>query len=364
MRLLCLVFSAVTMWCSAAPWLTLNSPNGGETLAAGQLYSIDWQPAREPASVLLLFSSDGGETWTTIDRIANNGSYEWTVPAVISRQCRIMIEDGRWPENVDISDGAFAIYQCAAEIAGDLNHDCYVNLSDVAVMAANWLVCANPHDGSCPCIGSLADCDGNPSNGCETNLDTDVLHCGACGIACTAPQANMACVDGVCVITSCQAGYYDCDGNAANGCETTASLYEANNTCAAAYLLPTVGEYDAERSWTAHILPSGDEDWYRIYAKEGTHTCIPGTAEEYTIRVRLLPPQGDACADYDIYLYDDNCQFLISSASGGCVQESVSYVWDGQCGTDDSRYFRVGVKGYSGVSSCTPYTLSVDMWQN
>lgn len=42
------------------------------------------------------------------------------------------------------------------------------------------------------------------------------------GVVCDpAPNAAVACVGGDCVITACDAGFRDCDGNVANGCETS-----------------------------------------------------------------------------------------------------------------------------------------------
>jgi hypothetical protein len=53
------------------------------------------------------------------------------------------------------------------------------------------------------------------------NLGNDNNNCGSCGHACgTAPNATLGCSGGVCQITSCAPGYADCDGNPANGCET------------------------------------------------------------------------------------------------------------------------------------------------
>jgi len=72
-----------------------------------------------------------------------------------------------------------------------------------------------------PCAMGYADCDGNPANGCEVNLTEDANHCGACGTSCQA-QGNAAgvCVAGTCG-NACPVGRYDCDGNLANGCEST-----------------------------------------------------------------------------------------------------------------------------------------------
>jgi hypothetical protein len=70
------------------------------------------------------------------------------------------------------------------------------------------------------CDPGRDDCDGNAANGCETPLDT-VTDCGACGRACPAGVANgdPVCVSGACDVT-CDAGWADCDGSGGNGCET------------------------------------------------------------------------------------------------------------------------------------------------
>ncbi|MEZ4409600.1 MAG: fibrinogen-like YCDxxxxGGGW domain-containing protein [Polyangiales bacterium] len=70
------------------------------------------------------------------------------------------------------------------------------------------------------CSAGFADCDGDPSNGCEVNTQTSAGNCGGCGMACMVSNATAACVSGACAVGSCNAGFGDCDGMAANGCET------------------------------------------------------------------------------------------------------------------------------------------------
>jgi hypothetical protein len=71
------------------------------------------------------------------------------------------------------------------------------------------------------CAAHHGDCDGDPSNGCETDLDTTTDHCGTCDRACP-PFGFMSfgssCVAGQCALI-CEAPHDDCDGNPDNGCE-------------------------------------------------------------------------------------------------------------------------------------------------
>ncbi len=58
--------------------------------------------------------------------------------------------------------------------------------------------------GSCEqrCPSGRADCNGNTSDGCEVNTNSDPQNCGACGVACDA-VTGQACVGGQCVVEPC-----------------------------------------------------------------------------------------------------------------------------------------------------------------
>ncbi len=91
--------------------------------------------------------------------------------------------------------------------------------------------------GIASCDDGFDDCDRDPSTGCETRLDSPV-NCGACGETCALPNATSGCADGSCIVTACAAGFGDCDGLAANGCEadltTNANCGGCGRVCAIA----------------------------------------------------------------------------------------------------------------------------------
>ncbi|MFO0607623.1 MAG: MXAN_6577-like cysteine-rich protein [Polyangiales bacterium] len=70
------------------------------------------------------------------------------------------------------------------------------------------------------CAMSYFDCNGDPADGCEVDARGDAANCGACGRACATNAGTGAnvCVAGACSPT-CAAGFADCDGDPANGCE-------------------------------------------------------------------------------------------------------------------------------------------------
>ncbi|MBL8604802.1 MAG: hypothetical protein JNK72_22940 [Myxococcales bacterium] len=78
------------------------------------------------------------------------------------------------------------------------------------------------------CNDGFADCNMNPADGCETNLNASVASCGRCGNACRTPNASPACRNGTCAIGACNPGFADCNGNPADGCETVVNSDIAN----------------------------------------------------------------------------------------------------------------------------------------
>lgn len=95
------------------------------------------------------------------------------------------------------------------------------------------------------CRAGLDDCDGIDGNGCEINTDTNVDHCGGCGMGCGAPPegGNVTCLGGDC-IRACGFGTGDCDGDLAlptgTGCEINTNESEEHcGGCRRPCSLPT-----------------------------------------------------------------------------------------------------------------------------
>ncbi len=113
----------------------------------------------------------------------------------------------------------------------DCNNDgsdgCETDITSAQSCGGCGNVCSVPNaapacvNGACAigsCNMGFGDCDGDPANGCETMLTT-AASCGACGAPCALPNAASSCATGTCTLTACNPGYFDCDGNPANGCE-------------------------------------------------------------------------------------------------------------------------------------------------
>lgn len=74
------------------------------------------------------------------------------------------------------------------------------------------------------CNPGFADCNNDPSDGCEINTTSNPQNCGACGAVCSIPNATAACVNAACTLGSCLPNYADCNANLADGCEVNTSL--------------------------------------------------------------------------------------------------------------------------------------------
>ncbi len=82
------------------------------------------------------------------------------------------------------------------------------------------------------CLAGYGDCDGVPTNGCETSLSTSA-HCGTCATACASVSfGTPICTAGVCGV-SCTPGYHACGGTCADS-TSTATCGTSCSACAAA----------------------------------------------------------------------------------------------------------------------------------
>ncbi len=148
--------------------------------------------------------------------------------------------------------GSCAIAQCAPPfddcnlVAGD---GCETNLNtSLQSCGACGTLCNLPNataacsNGGCvvaSCNSGFQDCDGLPANGCEINTNTNALNCGGCGAACSTNNGTPSCGGGQCSIT-CLPGFANCDGSAANGCEIN-TTNNVNNCSSCGNVCPPQG---------------------------------------------------------------------------------------------------------------------------
>ncbi|MEZ4250653.1 MAG: putative metal-binding motif-containing protein [Polyangiales bacterium] len=116
----------------------------------------------------------------------------------------------QFPGNVEVCDGDDEDCDGMTDEGGDAL--CVAPGANARCTAAGCVIDA--------CTGGLLDCDRDPSTGCEVDPSADSAHCGACDVSC-GPYAHASgmCVAGACDF-DCDAGYADCDLSSANDCES------------------------------------------------------------------------------------------------------------------------------------------------
>lgn len=93
------------------------------------------------------------------------------------------------------------------------------------------------------CNTGFSDCDAMAADGCEVNISADTSNCGTCGHICNLPNSTEGCSSGNCVISSCDAGYLDCNALASDGCEVNVTADPANcGGCNSVCILPNATE--------------------------------------------------------------------------------------------------------------------------
>jgi hypothetical protein len=92
--------------------------------------------------------------------------------------------------------------------------------------------CVNGVCGLLTCLAGWSDCNASPSDGCEINTNSSVANCGSCGNVCSFANAGASCLGGTCVMGACNAGWSNCNGSEVDGCEVnTQSDVNNCNSC-------------------------------------------------------------------------------------------------------------------------------------
>jgi hypothetical protein len=136
----------------------------------------------------------------------------------------------------------------AANCDGDAMNGCESGLRELANCGRCGQRCERPNavvscaSGACEtleCEPLRGDCDGDAANGCESDVSSDVSRCGACDVACEpAASSTTSCEGGVCVRV-CDPGFASCDGILETGCEQSLASQDACGSCGIACNEPT-----------------------------------------------------------------------------------------------------------------------------
>ncbi|HEU5076689.1 MAG TPA: hypothetical protein VFU02_21010, partial [Polyangiaceae bacterium] len=169
------------------------------------------------------------------------------------------------------------------------------------------------------CETGWADCDGDFENGCEVDTTTDPTQCGGCagagGADCDAEYVNGsgACVDSKCEFAECDAEFGDCDvdagaGLAGSGCETSISFNDEH--CGGCGLACETGEGTTENAC------GGDGATCQPQCAEGFDDCNQDPRDGCETDTRS---SDDHCGACDVECEDVNADN--ECVAGVCVPD-------------------------------------------
>lgn len=185
------------------------------------------------------------------------------------------------------------------------------------------------------CIAPYADCDGNAANGCEVDTTTSAANCGGCGNVCRTDHGTAACIDSMCALGVCDAGWADCNGLLSDGCEISTDTNPANcGACGSVCILPNAASICVGAGCSVGLCSTGYADCDGAAANGcETHTAIDPTSCGACGNVCALPNAVAGCAAGGCTVAACNPGWgdCDGNAANGCeVDLTSSY---GNCGT-------------------------------
>lgn len=195
-------------------------------------------------------------------------------------------------------------------------------------------------DGNCAqgeCNAPYADCDTDFLNGCEVNLRSNPEHCGRCGRSCGAPNfARAECSEGACV-PLCDPGHGNCDGNPLNGCEVDLQYDPrhcggcgracgAGQGCRRGQCVSTTGALLCSTQAALTCLSAGGRT--PTNAQDGKIVCVFGN-------VSTTDFCGQSCGSYRLFVWRDGAGLpACATAHPAPTRRGTTYTAPVTCGCD------------------------------
>ena len=169
---------------------------------------------------------------------------------------------------------------------------CYTasqDTKDVGECKGGTQTCADGAWGACAgevtpaaseaCDGADDNCNGQTD---ENNVCNDISNCGTFGNACSFANALAECSESLCILSECNSGFWNIDGDSANGCEYQCTITNngveivdsLDNDCDGAFLPE---EADADQDGVPIYLGDCDDDDAAAYLGNANLVCIDGS---------------------------------------------------------------------------------------
>lgn len=245
-------------------------------------------------------------------------------PCVTDQGCSVETdcESGVCDEGTCAAEACDDQVKNGKETGVDCGGDCDPCPEDEPCVVGKDCISGECNDEICgtECNDGFANCDKKNDNACEVNTRTDVDNCGFCGNACDLPHATAECSAGECRIVTdgCEAGYQDCNGLPEDGCEVDLKTNKLN--CGACNKICTDINGD----------PSCDDGVCKIACNDGFDDCDDKIENGCEVNLNTSSKncnecgkKCDAAGGYSAYCKDGVCgQTLCPAGKGDCNGET------------------------------------------
>jgi hypothetical protein len=183
----------------------------------------------------------------------------------------------------------------------------------------------------------------------EVELDATV---GTCAQGCPIANGTASCSSGKCEVGTCNAGWYNTDGQAASGCECQDTSNDPGEFCADAQYAGNLPDNGASATWTGLLPITGDVDLVKFHANDNNQLF----SEDFDVRISLS--SADPGIGVCIYRHatadgENDCFFTEET----CPSDR-QYRKDGSYGSEDGADFVIKIfRTASSVPACIPYTV-------
>lgn len=253
----------------------------------------------------------------------------------------------------DCDDSDYEMFPGNSEVCDGKDNNCDGSTDEGSLCDdGQWCNGAETCEGVSGCqSGTPINCDdGNQCTDDSCNEETDSCDNPnkADATPCNLPHATAECSSGTCVISSCDATWYDVNGVNADGCECQEDSYDqagSGDICALSEDLGTfTDDPSSAMDVTGNIVPAGDEDWYKFYAQD---VDPGGGSDTFHVQIYFASNPSDL---YRFELYKDTCTNYLGIGP---------YSYVGSPGVDDSAIYYVKVYNRFGSVTCLDYILRI-----
>ncbi len=176
----------------------------------------------------------------------------------------------------------------------------------------------------------------------------------SCTSGCMVANATPSCMNGQCGIAACNAGYFNTDAMASNGCECQETGSDPSGFCSMGEYKGNLKDTSGQTAQHQGMLPEQDDvDWIRFHAEDATNFL----SDDFDVRISLTTsdPSIEMCIyrksgtshDSSCYMQGETCGIR-------------SFRRDGSIGSEDGADFDIKIyRRANAAPTCTTYTVNM-----